>query len=244
MEKKRFPEQDEIVSCVVDRILGTTVFVKIPGYNKEGVIATSEVAPGRIRNIRDYVTVGKKIVCKVLRVDEQTGHIDLSLRRVIKKEREEALTRESRERDAAAMLKIIVKERADAVTEKIKKEYPILSEFLRDIEKIDAASFGLTGKEQEQLIKIKMEKPQRKVSIKAEIKLKSEASDGIVRIKSIFENILKSYNDVKIIYISAPNYSLSIRAADYKEANKKLEEMLKKIEQEAKEKGCKFEVAR
>ncbi len=244
MEKKGFPEQEEIVSCVVDRILGTTVFIKISGYDKEGVIATSEVAPGRIRNIRDYVTIGKKIVCKVLRVDEQTGHIDLSLRRVIKKEKEEALARESRERDAVAMLKIVVKERVDAVIEKIRKEYPTLSEFLQNIEKIDVTSFGLTEKEQEQLIKIKKEKPKKMVSIKAEIQLKSEASDGIARIKSIFENVLKSYNDVKITYTSAPNYSVTVKATDYKEANRKLEEMLKKIEQEAKQKGCKFEVAR
>lgn len=242
MEKKEFPEHDEIVLCAVDRILGTTVFVKILNYNKEGVIATSEVAPGRIRNIRDYVTVGKKIVCKVLRIDERTGHIDLSLRRVSKKETEEALEKESKERDAAAMLRIVIKEKAESVIEKIKKQHATLLEFFQNIEKIEPSSFGLTAKEQEQFIKIMKEKPQKKVSISSKIQLKSEDADGIIRIKSIFEDILKLYKDVKIGYISAPNYSLSIKADNYKEANKKMQEILKKIEQESKERGCKLEV--
>src|SRR3989344_6887421 len=46
------------------------------------MINISEVSPGRIRNLRDFVTEGKKIVCKVLRIDRLKGHIDLSLRRV------------------------------------------------------------------------------------------------------------------------------------------------------------------
>lgn len=245
MEKKIFPEQDEIVLCNVDKILGTTVFVKIINYgNKEGVVATSEVAPGRIRNIRDYVNAGKKIVCKVLRIDERTGHIDLSLRRVSKKEKEEALAKEAKERDVIAMLKIVVKEKAGIVIEKARKGYPTLLEFLQDIEKINAESFGLEKKEQEQLIKISKEKPQKKVSISTNIKLRSDEGDGVARIKSIFEDILKSYKNVNISYISAPNYCLVVTAQDYKEANKRLEEILRKIEQEAKEKGCKAEIPR
>jgi len=241
MEKKEFPEHNEIVLCVVDRILGTTVFVRIPSYNKEGVVATSEVAPGRIRNIRDYVTVGKKIVCKILRVDERTGHMDLSLRRVSKKETEEALEKESKERDAAAMLNIVIKEKAESVIEKIKQQYATLLEFFQNIEKIDPTSVGLTKKEQEQFVKIIKEKPQKKVSINSKIKLKSDDADGVIRIKSIFEDVLKLHKDVKVGYISAPNYSISVTAKDYKEANRKMQEILKKIEQDSKEKGCKFE---
>ena len=66
---KEFPEEGEIVLCTVIKIMGTTVFVHLDDYNREGVVSTSEVAPGRIRNIRDYVTINKKIVCKILRID-------------------------------------------------------------------------------------------------------------------------------------------------------------------------------
>jgi translation initiation factor 2 alpha subunit (eIF-2alpha) len=51
----------EIVMCTVDRIVGTIVFVKIDG-NGEGSIILSEIAPGRIRNLRDNVVPKKRIV--------------------------------------------------------------------------------------------------------------------------------------------------------------------------------------
>ena len=81
-------EEGDIVLCTVERIEGTNVFVSIEG-NGEGSIMTSEIAPGRIRNLRDYVVPKKKIVCKILRVSG--NRIDLSLRRVTQKEQKEVL---------------------------------------------------------------------------------------------------------------------------------------------------------
>ena len=83
-------EEGQIVLCTVEKILGITVFCKIEG-DGEGTIITSEISPGRIRNLRDYVSVWRQIVCKVLRVDSRTGHIDLSLRRVNSTQRREKL---------------------------------------------------------------------------------------------------------------------------------------------------------
>ena len=71
------------------RISGTTVFVSIED-DGEGTIITSEIAPGRIRNLRDYVVPGKKIVCKILSIDK-AGNIHLSLRRVTDKEKREVM---------------------------------------------------------------------------------------------------------------------------------------------------------
>lgn len=244
MEKKEFPEQNEIVLCNVDRILGTTVFVRMLKYgNKEGVIATSEVAPGRIRNIRDHVNVGKRIVCKILRVDEKTGHVDLSLRRVIKKEKEDTLDLEDKERDALAMLRTIVKERAEEIAGKVAGEYPSLMEFLQNIKNINTEPFGLGKIEKEQIEKILSDKPKKVVSIRAKLKLNSQDEDGILKIKEIFAKAIKSDKDARISYISAPNYSIEITAPDYKEAKKKLEGVLKVIEEQAEEKDCKFEVS-
>jgi translation initiation factor 2 subunit 1 len=43
---------------------------KIEEYGKQGLIHISEVSPGRIRNIRDFVKEGKMVVCKVIKIDE------------------------------------------------------------------------------------------------------------------------------------------------------------------------------
>ena len=47
-------ETGDLVLCTVKTIDGTTVFVKIED-DGEGTIVTSEIAPGRIRNLREYV---------------------------------------------------------------------------------------------------------------------------------------------------------------------------------------------
>ena len=70
-KKQGFPEEDELVLCTVNNVQHNSVFVDLDEYNKRGLIHISEIAPGRIRNIRDYVVEGKKIVCKILRIDQE-----------------------------------------------------------------------------------------------------------------------------------------------------------------------------
>jgi translation initiation factor 2 subunit 1 len=241
MLEKKFPLHDELVLCTVSRILGTTVFVNLDDYNKEGVIATSEIAPGRIRNIRDYVMPNKKIVCKVLRVDEKTGHIDLSLRRVRVKERSDILERYKREKNALAILKVVSKEKTDDIIKKIKDKGLTIYEFTQKIDDVEPESFGLTKQQYEQLRKILKEKPQKKILVREKFEIKCEVSDGIKRIKSILTKVLKGESDVNITYISAPSYLISVESVDYKEANKKLEELKKNIIESAKLNECKVE---
>src|SRR5271157_4682097 len=100
-------EEGDNVLCTVDRIIGANVFVKIEG-DGEGIIITSEIAPGRIRNLRDYVVPKKKIVCKVLRV--YGDRIDLSLRRVTQKEQKEIMEEYKLERSYLNILKTILGE--------------------------------------------------------------------------------------------------------------------------------------
>ena len=71
LKKKGFPEEDEIVICTVTKIHFHSVFVNLDEYGRSGLIHISEVSPGRIRNLRDFVVEGKKVVCKVLRIDEE-----------------------------------------------------------------------------------------------------------------------------------------------------------------------------
>ena len=46
-------EEGQLVLCTVTKIVGTIVFVRIEDTNFEGTITFPEIAPGRIRNIRD-----------------------------------------------------------------------------------------------------------------------------------------------------------------------------------------------
>src|ERR1041384_2782866 len=100
-------KQDELVLCTVKKIEGTTVFVTIEEYGLEGTIVFSEIAAGRIRNIREYAVPNKKIVCKVFKI--QPDHIELSFRRVTGAERDSLIERFRQESTFKTMLKQIVK---------------------------------------------------------------------------------------------------------------------------------------
>ena len=76
--------EGDIILCEVKDVVKTTVFVETLDGIK-GSIVFSEVAPGRIRNIRDYVVPKKIIVCKILYI--ASDHLFLSLRRVKDEER-------------------------------------------------------------------------------------------------------------------------------------------------------------
>lgn len=162
-------ETNSIVVGIVDRIVGTSVFIKLTPQI-EGVINFSEVAPGRIRNIRDYIKIGQRIVVKVLRVDPERRHIDLSLRRVSQKERKEALENEKREKELNTLLKIVLKDekRAAEIIVKIKLEQTI-SEFFEkfskgEIKESNLKSFELNDQEAKSLFSFFKRKNKRKKS--------------------------------------------------------------------------------
>jgi translation initiation factor 2 subunit 1 len=238
MTEDRFPEEGELTLCTVEQIMGTTVFVKLDNYQKTGVISTSEVAPGRIRNIRDYVVPNKKIVCKVLRLDRAKGHIDLSLRRVSQKDAREIIERYNKEKAATTILKIASK-KVDDVSEKIKKKYNSLFEFLEKAKEDISIVSEFFGKDESEKIAnlIKERIKTKKIEVKKKISISSIAPNGI----SIIKNALDK-KDVTVNYLGAPFYCVSAEANDYKTANKKLENALNEICLKIKAEGGKIEI--
>lgn len=236
---KEYPEEGELVLCTVDKILKTTVFVRLDDYNKTGVLVTSEISPGRIYNIRDFVTPNKKIVCKVLRVDRATGHIDLSLRRVSLKDRAEMLSRYKKEKDALAILSRAIKgQKVEQIITKIRKEYDLF-EFLQAVkEKPELlVQFGFTPEEKDatlklvkERIKVKAIKAKAKISINTNI----EDSAGVDTLKKVLDVEDKRVN---ITYLGSPFYLVSAEAESHKEANKLLSDVIEEIARKIKEAG-------
>lgn len=97
-------EEGDLILCTVSRIEHTAVFVTLPS-GEQGTIVLSEIAPGRIKNIREYVMPNKKIVCKIIRISG--NNIDLSLRRVSAKERTEVMDKYKQEQTAKSAFIVI-----------------------------------------------------------------------------------------------------------------------------------------
>jgi len=227
MEDRKFPEVGEFVLCKVKEIMKTTVFVNLEKYGKTGVIPTSEIAPGRIRNIRDYVVINKKVICKVLRVDRSTGHIDLSLRRVTQKESKEEMQKYENEDIALKILKIVTKEEAEKIAQSIKKDQPFLHDFFASsIENPQMLEKYLSKENAKKVIEIIKDKIKpKKIVLRAVLEISNNSSNGLSLIK---EALLKQ-KDVHITYIGAPNYMITSEDENPKLAHKKIETAIKSI---------------
>ncbi len=228
-------EIGDIVLCTVDRIAGTIVFVHIEG-NGEGSIVVSEIAPGRIRNLRDYVVPKKKIVCKVLRISGK--NIDLSLRRVTLKDKKEILEKAKQEKGYESILKSVLKEKAHKIIQEITNEDNLFS-FLEEAKENSKELEALVGKNDTKKILeiLKTQKPKRAI-VKKEFSLTTTEPDGLEKIK----NILGQAKDVDMKYISAGKYSIKTESENAKEADNKLKEILSNIEKQSKQKNISFSI--
>jgi translation initiation factor 2 subunit 1 len=223
----------DLVLCTVDKIEHTTVFVKIENDGL-GTIITSEVAPGRIRNLRDYVVPGKKIVCKVLKIDS-SGNIHLSLRRVTAKERKEVLEKFEKEKSAISILKNITPDYS-TIAKKIEEKTSVFELFNQAKEDPKVLEKYFTKEQIEKLLPILKERKEKEIFVKSNFKIASEAADGLLKIKEI----LLPYQD-KIIYLAAGRYTIKVIGKDYKKANSEMNSILEDIEKKAKALHIKFE---
>lgn len=225
-KKKGIPQEGDIILCTVKNILSHSVFVDLDEYeNLEGMLHISEVSPGRIRNLRDYVIPGKKIVCKVIQAKDPK-HIDISLRRVPMNIRIEKMNEYKQELKAERMLEFVGKsinlslaEMYNKVGEKAISEYGSLTQFFHEVlndnsilkricpdEKITKPLF--------ELINTKIKTPE--VEVAGTLVLKSFKEDGIKTIKNAMSDEIK--DNVNISYLSAPRYRISVKYKDFKSA--------------------------
>jgi translation initiation factor 2 alpha subunit (eIF-2alpha) len=227
-------KEDDVVLCTVKKIEGATVFVELED-GASGNLVLSEVAAGRIRNLRVYVTPGKKIVCKVLKV--RGDNLELSLRRVTGKERESVLEGHRKEKTLKGMLKAVVDE-PDKVIEKIKEKYEILDFFDEARENPSVFEDFLKKEDAEKVIKILSEKGEKEKFVEGKFVLNSAEENGVDDIKSLLDV------GEKIFYLGSSTFLVSVSGKDFKEANSKLQKVLDEIAKRAKGKKAEFEIVK
>ena len=230
-KKEGMPEEDELVICTVTNVQHHSVFAKLDEYGKTGMIHISEVSPGRIRNIRDYVQEGKKVVCKILRIDRVKGHIDLSLRRVNEGQRRKKNEEIKQEQRAEKIIESIAKRQKrdlnevyEEISSKVFEKYEYIFQCFNDIvEKgFDLTKLGIADALAKELTKLVKEKIKPiEVQIKGIMKLSSLDPNGIEIIRKTLQRAETiSKGNAKITYAGAGSYNVVVNAPDYKTAEK------------------------
>ncbi len=227
-------EEGDIVLCKVESVTNTITFVSMPN-GQEGTIVSSEIAPGRIKLMRQYVVPNKQIVCKVLGVDGD--HIKLSLRRVNSKERKEIMQAFKQSQAIDVAFRQILKEDEKSIKEKILKDFENLAEFIKSIKEDDSIISKYIPEEKQEAIKKIARERKKNQQLTRNIKIKCIGSDGLIQIK----NILSLENpNVSVTYISAGNFKLKLIVDDFKQGKKEMVEIIEKLEKKAKESNCEF----
>jgi len=229
-----WPEIGELVVTTAGRITSHGVYVMLDEYGKEGFLHISEVSSSWVKNIRDYVREGEKVVLKVLRVDPERKHIDLSLRRVARSEKKDRMLLWKRSRKAESLLRSASQRVGVSAGEMREKVWvPLEEAYGEAYEGLERAAregvavllkLGLPGELAEILAEIAKDKIRiPMVKVKENVRLSCANADGVLRIR---EALLKAKGtkvpgggEVKIYVVSPPKYRIEVKASDYKEAN-------------------------
>lgn len=210
-------------------------FVTLEEYGgKEGFIHIAEVARGWIKYIRDYVREGQKVVCKVLNVDAEKGHIDLSLKAVNEHQKREKIQEWKNAQKAEKLLEL--------VTQRMKKEVDwAYTTFVGDLVEgfgslyaafeeaaIDDGILereGFKGKWTEAFVEVAKENiVPPLVKISGFMEMSCPTPDGIVHLKDVLAAMQREDGvSIRVQYIGAPRYRVVVQAPDYKTAEEELQ---------------------
>ncbi len=227
-------EEGDLILCKVEQVTNTITSVKMPDGH-EGTIISSEIAPGRIKLMRQYVIPNKQIVCKVLKVEGNHAH--LSLRRVTAKEKNEVMQKYKQTQAINVAFKQILGKEEESIKEKILHDFNDLTEFANKIKEDEKILSKYIPKEKQEAIKKALERKRKNIELKQNIKIKCLEEDGIKKIKKIFD--LNNKN-ISITYISAGNFKLKLKIGDFKKGKKQMTEIIEELEKRAKQNNCEF----
>jgi translation initiation factor 2 subunit 1 len=240
-QNMEWPEIGDLVIATIKTVMDYGVYANLDEYNKKGFLHISEISSARIRNIRDFVRENQKMVLKVLRVNVEKGHIDLSLRRVTKRERIEKIKSWKKERKGDALL-YAVGERAGLSKEEIyQKVGAILEEKIGIYDGFENAvkdgpeslvKYGISEDLAKLIAQVADERIKIKtVTLRGVLVVRCMKPNGVRCIKEAFFNAKKANvskgTKIEFAVIAAPKYRVEVSADNWKTA----ENLLKNVTQ-------------
>ena len=237
--KPEWPESGDLAIATIESVMDYGAYANLDEYNRRGFLHISEIASARIRNIRDFVRENQKVVLKVLRVNVEKGHIDLSLRRVTKRERIEKIKSWKKDRKGDTLLHVVAEKTGLPIHEVYQKAGVVLEEkygLYDGFEKVVKEGIDVLteldipedlakviAKVAEERIKIK------NVKVRGIFEVRCMKPNGVRCIQQVFIDAKKAQEvkDAKIEFsiVAAPKYNLEVSADNWKRA----EEVLDKI---------------
>ena len=241
--KPEWPEPGDLVIATIESVMDYGAYANLDEYNKRGFLHISEISSARIRNLHDFIRERQKIVLKVLRVDLEKGHIDLSLRRVTKRERIEKIKVWKKDRKGEVLLRTVaeklglptdeVYQKAGVILEQNDGIYEGFEKALKEgpesltklgIPEDIATAFAQIAEER---IHIKL------VQVKGTLEIRCMKPNGVKCIQEAFIEAKKAQKakgaKIQFSVIAAPRYSVEVSADNWKRAGELLDEVSESV---------------
>lgn len=231
MAAENYPEVGELVLATVKKLLPYGAFLSMDEYaGRDGFLHVSQVSSGWVRNIREHLKEGQRLVVKVSQIDKEKQQIDLSLKQVSDADRRRKLEVTQSEKKAAKLLEIaavkLKKKPAQAwpeAGEVLVNEFGSVSSGLEAIRE-GGAKTALSAEWVAALKEVAEKEYKPKVlQLRAEISLKCLDGDGVDKVRAILLSVEKMTSPkaiVKLHYVGAPTYLIDVSGEDYKTIEK------------------------
>jgi len=228
-----YPDVGDLAVATVKQVVDYGAYVRLDEYEGiEGLVHISEISTTWVKNIREHVREGQKLVLKVLRVDRERGQVDLSLRRVTGREKTDKMLEWKRSKKADSIVKGAGERlKSDAATtekmrllvyEKFETPYEAFQEAVESGEEVftkqDIAPDWATALTEVARSKVKLEK----ASLTATVELTCKATGGIEAIRAALSNAIKVKKPrgatIRVYAVGAPRYRIEATTREYSEA--------------------------
>ncbi|MHB8567848.1 MAG: translation initiation factor IF-2 subunit alpha [Nitrososphaerales archaeon] len=254
----QLPDEGELVIANVNQITAHGVYVSLDEYGRlPAFLHISEIATGWVRDIERYAKPGQKIVLKVIRVNRGRREVDLTLRQVSGEERKQKIIEVKKTEKARSIMDALkTKLNLDnnalrKIQDTIYEQYDTLYEGFEDIARRGPKALLKLNFPQELQEPIETTSKDKIavpiVEVRGLMDIRVKASDGIEVIRSALqsaEDIKNSGVQVKATYLGTPRYRLTVKAENYKVAERALQSALEKIQTAVEKNKGKFNFTR
>jgi translation initiation factor 2 subunit 1 len=245
LRKEGLPSINELCIATVDKIFELGAYVKLDEYGGlEAYLPWNEVSSKWVKNIREVVKEGQKVVVKVIRVDRRKSQVDVSLKRVAEVERKRKIKEWKRARRAEKILETATKKLGATLEEaysgvwlKLEKAY---GDVLAGFEEAAAAGAEVLRKAgvPDKWVEVIMEEIPKHIKIKqvrvaGRLIMTTYEPDGVYRIREIFKALAETSKEgvtVKMYTEGVPRYVVELVGSDYKVLEAALSELVNKAE--------------
>ncbi|MCG3108740.1 Translation initiation factor 2 subunit alpha [Metallosphaera sp. J1] len=248
------PREGDILIATVKQVFDYGSYVTLDEYGGlQAFLPWSEISTRWVKNIRDVVKEGRKIIVKVIRVDRKKGSVDVSLKKVNDDDRRKKNAQWKRIQKTDKILEIVAqklkkseREAWEQVAWKLEERYGDVYEALQKASK-EGEKVLLDAGVPEIWVKPILEEAskhgeEKKVKESKVVLVKSLDPDGVEKIRKVFD--LEDEGDIRIFTIGAPRYRVEVSGSDPKAVAQRLEEVVQRILERAKEEGVTAEVAK